>query len=166
MKENCGWCRIIREESDLIIYESEVAVAMLASKPVTLGHIIILPKEHYTIFEQVPDETINELSNLANQISTIIFEKMNITGTNILINNGLAAGQKAPHFRMHIIPRNDEDKLDFTWEPKQLGQEEMSIVEMKIKDSAGSTFDDTEEVSEDESIGDDNPLIEQLNRIP
>jgi len=30
------------------------------------------------------------------------------------VANGAVAGQKAPHFMIHIIPRNDDDGLDLT----------------------------------------------------
>ena len=55
-------------------------------------------------------------------------------GTNIFTQNGVAAGQKHSHFMIHIIPRMPNDNINLAWEPRQLTEEEMSTVELRVKD--------------------------------
>ena len=49
-KEDCIFCKIANKEisSEGIIYETENFVCVLDIKPITKGHILIIPKEHST----------------------------------------------------------------------------------------------------------------------
>ena len=160
-----------------IIHETENIIAALAPKPASPGHIIVYPKKHYTILEQIPDYEVGELFQIVNKLSIIIFEALQLQGTNIILQNGLAAGQTTPHVMVHIIPRKEKDNINFEWKPKQLTQEEMSTVELKLKQAAETIGEfkkqkksepvkldkKPETIKESEEI---NYLIKQLERIP
>jgi histidine triad (HIT) family protein len=133
---DCEACEWINSEPKL--YEDSKIVAVLAKNAINPGHIIVMPKNHYTILEQVPDYELAQLSKVANKLSIALFETMKIQGTNILIQNGLASHQSIPHFMIHIVPRMENDGHNFTWKPRQLSEEEMSTVEIQLKDSAKS----------------------------
>jgi len=121
------------------VYEDEKVVALLARDAITSGHIILLPKKHYTIIEQLPDYEIDHLAKISNKLSIALFESLKIQGTNILVQNGLAAHQEIPHFMIHIIPRIENDNLNFQWNPRrQLSEEEMSSIELQLKDASRS----------------------------
>ena len=103
-----------------------------------------------------------------------VFEILQAKGTNILIQNGVAAGQKTNHFMVHIIARKENDGLDFQWQSKQLNEEEMSTIELKLKEGTKGigNFEKEEKkpVKIDKEIEridkEENYLIKQLNRIP
>jgi histidine triad (HIT) family protein len=156
----CPYCDT--KKNALIVYESDKYVAMLSDAPVTPGHILLFPKHHYTILEQVPDDEVGDLFAVANDISVRLFEKMNISGTNIIVNNGVAAGQTVPHFMLNIIPRKENDGLDFQWPTKPVSDDIMADVISKL-----STNNQAEaEVSEQPETEDKNILIEHIIRIP
>jgi len=98
------------------------------------GHCFVMPKNHYPIIEQVPDIEIGRLFQVSNKISSAIFECLQIQGTNIFIANGIPAGQTVAHFTINVIPRKDNDGINLQWQPKQLSEEEMSTVELKLKE--------------------------------
>ncbi len=129
---DCPACNWLRTEPKL--YEDDKIFAVLARDSINPGHIIVLPKNHYTIIEQVPDYEVAKLSKIANKLSIALFESMKIQGTNILIQNGIASHQEIPHFMIHIIPRLENDGHNFLWKPRQLSEEEMSTVEMQLKE--------------------------------
>lgn len=133
---DCPVCEWIGKEPR--IYEDERAIALLPKEPIAVGHIIVLPKKHYTIMEQIPDYEVAHLSLVANKLSVALFESLKIQGTNMLIQNGVAAHQDLPHFMIHIIPRVEGDNLNFMWKPRQLSEEEMSTVEISLKDASKS----------------------------
>lgn len=182
---DCAACEWI--EKDEKIYEDELAIAVLARQAIVPGHIMLLPKKHYTILEQVPDYEMAHLAKIANKLSIALFESLKISGTNILVQNGLAAHQALPHFIIHIIPRVEGDNLNFQWKSRQLSEEEMSTVEISLKDASKTAgaiekekpkpidldarkpgeLKSTEPVREKAEKSEEiNYLIRQLERIP
>ena len=91
------------------VYEDNLCQAILDVNPATKGHLLLLPKEHYAIMPQVPEEVIGHLFTVSKQLSQIILKVLKVSGTNIFIANGPAAGQKSQHFLVHIIPRTEGD---------------------------------------------------------
>lgn len=179
MMENCPFCHIIAgNEASKKIYEDEKIIAILDLNPANMGHVLVMPKEHYPIIEQVPDPIVDALFKVANRISIAVFETLKTEGTNIIVSNGIAAGQKAAHFMIHVIPRTQNDNINFNWKPKQLSEEEMSTVELELKEQAKrigefekekpkpiTIEEKTEKIPE--KVGkEENYLIKQLERIP
>lgn len=179
LSENCGYCKIIegRQKSE-IIYKDDDFIAFLAPKPCAMGHIVIIPSDHITIFEQIHDAKVGKMFNLANKLSTLVFESFGAGGTNLIISNGTAAGQIVPHVGLHIIPRREGDNLNFQWAAKKLSDEEMGTAELMLKDACKDigAFEKekkeavnldvkkTEEIKADK--GEENYMIKQLERIP
>ncbi|MFC1752344.1 HIT family protein [Thermoproteota archaeon] len=138
MKKDCPYCQIIWDKEKKKIYEDDKVVAVLEQKPSSQGHVLVMPKEHYPIIEQVPDFLVSHVFAIANKISVALFESLNAQGTNIIVNNGIAAGQESAHFLINVIARREGDGLDFQWQPKQLSEEEMSTIELQIKEQTKS----------------------------
>lgn len=168
--EVCGWVR----EKKNAIFEDDKMMALVAPKPAVPGHVLLVPKTHSTILEQVPDFVIGPMFVQANKLSTKAFELIGAEGTNILINNGTAAGQALNHFVMHVIPRKQGDGLRLQWQPKQLSDEEMSRLEQQIleetkrvgefeKEPPKPVKEKKPEAIEDEE---ENYLLKQLERLP
>jgi len=132
----CEICEQIKNQKG-ILYQDEQIVAMLALKPTIAGHTYVVPKKHIPILEKLPDKTIAQMFSKANKISMACFETLGAQGTNIIIQNGIPAGQHHNHCILHIIPRRENDGLNLIWQPKQISEEEMSTAEIKIKESTG-----------------------------
>ena len=175
---DCDYCSIA-EKGDLIFEDDKLVVA-LSPTPASLGHVIIIPKEHITILEQIPDFLAGHLFSTANKISTSIFETMRVHGTNVIIENGISAGQRVAHFAINIIPRSENDGIGFNWQPKKLDEEEMSTIELKLKEQAKNignfeTGEKKETIPEEHAATkapatdedeEDDSFSKQLERIP
>ena len=173
----CDFCELIKQKKNIVYEDSQIYV-MHALKPAGLGHLLVLPKNHYMIIEQMPDYEVAEIFQKVNKISTAVFESLGAQGTNIILHNGVAAGQNHSHLMVHVIARREGDSLDFQWQPKSLSEEEMSTVELKIKDAAknigsfesrpAKPIEMKKEVRQiKEKPGEEeNYLIKQLERIP
>ena len=134
-RESCLICQIIANRvPSYKIYEDELTLAILDLNGANPGHCFVIPKNHYPIIEQVPDAELANLFTVANKISSAIFENLKVQGTNIFVANGIPAGQTVAHFMINVIPRKENDGVNLQWKPKQLSQEEMSTVELKLKE--------------------------------
>ncbi|MBI2660464.1 HIT domain-containing protein [Candidatus Woesearchaeota archaeon] len=134
-KNTCLVCQIIDNSiPSKKIYEDEFVMAVLDVNGAVPGHCFIMPKKHYPIIEQVPDVEIGRLSLASNKISSAIFESLGAQGTNIFIANGIPAGQTVAHFTINVIPRRENDGVNLQWQPKQLNEEEISTIELKLKE--------------------------------
>ena len=172
----------IRSESVVDAKEEVVFGSWLAEEDggsVAICVGVVFPKKHYQIVEQIPDYEFGHLMNVVNKISTAVFEGAGAQGTNIIIQNGLAAGQQIPHVSVHIIPRRENDNLVLQWDTKQLPEEEMSTVELQLKEETKNIgafqkapkaepvkLEKKPEKVEPELSDQENYLIKQLRRIP
>jgi histidine triad (HIT) family protein len=154
------------------VFEDAKVIAILSDRPASAGHILLMPKEHYPIIEQVPDYIISHLFIVANKLSVSVFEGMNAMGTNIIVNNGVAAGQNSAHFMIHIIPRRENDGLNLSWQPKQLSQEEFATTELMVNEftKAIGNFE-TEKpkpiiIEKEQEIDEEDFIVKALDRIP
>lgn len=172
-------CLICQQSAKKIglVYEDEEIVALLSPTPAAPGHIIVAPKEHFMILEQVPDWVMGKLFNVANKLSVALFEGGGAQGTNLIIPNGVAAGQTVPHTALHIIPRNENDGLKLEWQPRQLSNEEISQVELNLKEHTKTLGTFVTEKPEEKAVepekpseldlsDEENELIKSLRKIP
>jgi histidine triad (HIT) family protein len=129
-KKNCIFCKIISKEiPSNEIYSDDKVMIILDINPANEGHCIIIPKQHYQILPQLSDSLIEHMSILAKRTSKALLRSLGVKGTTIFIANGAIAGQKSPHYMMHVIPRKDRDMLFMI--PKHKGEEKL-LEELRI----------------------------------
>jgi len=105
-KQNCIFCQIVEHKvSAMPVYEDEKVLAVLDINPANKGHVLLMPKDHHIIMQQLDDELLGHMFVVAKKISNAILKGLRASGTNIYVANGLSAGQQAQHFVVHIIPR-------------------------------------------------------------
>lgn len=95
------------------VYEDDHVFAILDINPAAPGHVLLMPKDHYMILPQIPEEVVKHLFTTAKKISHALLRGLTAQGTNVFVANGYAAGQKAQHFILHVIPRKENDGLSF-----------------------------------------------------
>jgi histidine triad (HIT) family protein len=132
-KEQCIFCKIISGDiSAAKIYEDDKVFAFLDINPVNPGHTLVVPKEHYIVLPQLPDELAMHLIKVVKYLSGAIFEMTGAHGINIIQNNGAAAGQEVPHVHFHIIPRIQDDKSIGPWNRKKIDPEQIKKIAEEI----------------------------------
>lgn len=111
-KQQCIFCQIITGKVQAKkIYEDDKVVAILDINPANPGHVLLLPREHYMIMPQIPEDELGYIFMVAKEISHALLRSLGVEGTNIFVANGVAAGQRAQHFMIHIIPRMEGDNV-------------------------------------------------------
>lgn len=112
MDPNCPFCKIVKGEiPSKKVYEDDVMLAVLDINPATLGHVLVMPKEHYFILPQVPGKDFLHMMRTTRQLYTALRESLLADGLTLFMANGGVAGQQSPHFLFHLIPRNKGDGM-------------------------------------------------------
>jgi len=126
----CIFCKIVNNElPSHKIYEDEKVLAFLDIAPVNLGHTLLIPKEHFEMMTDTPDELISYLYIRAKQLMKVIKKAMN--ADYVIVD---VIGVDVPHFHIHLIPRNFNDGLQ-PWPTKKYGDGEAEEIKEKIKNS-------------------------------
>jgi len=124
-QQECIFCHIVSGKvQSRKVYEDETCAAVLDINPANPGHMLLLPKKHYAIMPQVPEDIIAHMFMVAKHLSKACIKALKVHGTNIFLANGAAAGQKAQHVMIHIIPRKKDDNIQvFTLPHRQVPEE-------------------------------------------
>ncbi len=132
-KKQCIFCQIIGGAvQSKKVYEDDTVFATLDINPANPGHILLLTKEHYSIMPQIPEPVLSHMTAVIQQLSNALLRGLEAEGTNVIIANGVAAGQRAQHFMMHLIPRKENDGLTFSLPQKTHQGEVLSETANKI----------------------------------
>lgn len=109
--ENCIFCKIAAGEiPSCKVYESENVVAFLDVNPIEKGHVLVVPKRHWTSLVDVPvkdssDVAVSEeLAYVVRVVAKAVTSTF-ATGANLLQCSGESAGQTVNHLHIHVIPR-------------------------------------------------------------
>ena len=114
--ENCLFCKMASGQIPVAkIYEDDVVLSFLDIGPVSDGHTLIIPKQHYENIHSCPAELLGEVALRIGKIADAVTNAMNSDGYNVMCNNGRAAGQVIDHLHFHLIPRRMGDGVFNRW---------------------------------------------------
>ena len=111
----CVFCQIVSRAADAkIVFEDAVSIAILDNRPLFPGHCLLISKEHYETFADLPSDLVGPIFSNAQLLAKKVQSVMKADGTFIAINNTVS--QSVPHFHVHIVPRRRGDGLrGFFW---------------------------------------------------
>lgn len=110
VEESCVFCRIIGgEEMVSLVYEDDRAIAFLDIQPMSTGHTLVVPKDHYETLFDLPDDLALHCLAVARRIAPGIQAATQADAINVFSPNGSAGGQDVPHFHWHLIPVREGD---------------------------------------------------------
>ncbi|HEY0929279.1 MAG TPA: HIT family protein [Gemmatimonas sp.] len=120
---HCIFCDLIRGAAEVsICYEDATAIAFLDIQPVNPGHVLVVPREHYELIEEVPKDLSTHLLDVALTLVPAIQTASGAPDINVVVKSGAAAGQDVMHYHIHLIPRREGDGFDI---PLPFGASEM-----------------------------------------
>jgi len=132
--DNCIFCKIIAGEiPSAVIFEDEEFKAILDRFPGNIGHVLVLPKKHYSNIFDIDEDVAGRLFKLATKIAKNMKEVLGFEAMNVVQNNGSLAGQTVHHFHLHLIPRYENDKVQIKWEQLDLTDEQIAEIQNKLK---------------------------------
>ena len=114
--DDCIFCKMVAGQIPVTkIYEDEVVLSFLDIGPISDGHTLVIPKQHFEKLHECTAQLLGQVFTRIGRIAGAVAAAMNSDGYNLLCNNGRAAGQLIEHLHFHIIPRNIGDGLFDRW---------------------------------------------------
>jgi len=107
IKTDCVFCVSAHIKSSITDHGDVISFEPL--KPVTPGHLLVVPKKHVSDFTEDPDLTARVFkvaSGLAAGLDGDV---------NLITSKGIYATQSIKHLHVHIVPRRANDKLLLPW---------------------------------------------------
>ena len=108
------------------LYEDDEVLVILDINPVEKGHSLVISKTAYPDFTDCPADRLGHMMEIAQKVDLKLRSTLGCDGTNILINNGPAAGQEIPHLHIHVIPRYKDDGQTFGFEKTKYADGEIA----------------------------------------
>jgi len=131
---DCIFCQIIKGEIPTqVVYEDEATIAFLDINPNSPGHTLVMPKKHFTNFEDTPDDVLAATIRAVKKVGQSLKDNLGVLGYNVYENNDPVSGQIIPHLHFHVIPRRENDGLEFWPQGKyEAGEAEAILNKIKI----------------------------------
>ena len=121
MSEKCPFCEIVHNHDTSVIRAfTDDAVVIEPLNPATEGHLLVIPKEHYDDFMDMPTDATNAVFEIASEIARRVKGSLSPDGMNLITSAGAAATQTVFHCHVHVVPRWDGDRMGRIWPEKEV----------------------------------------------
>jgi histidine triad (HIT) family protein len=112
----CLFCKMVAGQIPVTkVYENDDILVFLDIGPISDGHTLVIPKQHYEKVDECPPELLAKVASYLGEIAKAVSTATNSDGYNVLCNNGRVAGQVIDHLHFHIIPRRMGDGVFNRW---------------------------------------------------
>ena len=139
-KKQCIFCQIVAGNvQSRKVYEDDKVIGVLDIHPANPGHTLVVTMEHYSIMSQIPDDEVAHVFTVVKSLSNSMLRAIDAQGTNIVVANGVIAGQRAQHFMAHIIPRKENDGINFVLPQKTMEQNEIEEIGNRLIAALGGS---------------------------
>lgn len=116
---DCEFCGIIAREKDAReVLRTPLVIAFFPTEPATLGHTLLIPREHISTVWDLTHDLAAELGRRTVDLAVAVRDAVHPDGLNIIQSNGGSATQTMPHFHIHIVPRWGDDGIGRIWPSK------------------------------------------------
>ncbi len=133
--DDCIFCKMVSGQIPVTkIYEDEFILSFMDIGPISDGHTLVIPKQHFEKLHECPPEVLSKVASQLGKIAGAVVAAMNSDGYNVLNNNGRAAGQLVKHLHFHIIPRNSDDGVFNRWPSYKYPEGKMETIADKIRE--------------------------------
>ncbi|HRH25363.1 MAG TPA: HIT domain-containing protein [Parcubacteria group bacterium] len=104
--ENCIFCKIGRKEiPSKTVFEDDKFIAFLDINPVREGHTLLVPKDHYRWFTDLPNDLYDELFRAAKTLALKLKDDYHADYVRLGI-----VGKDVAHTHIHLVPQKMEEE--------------------------------------------------------
>ncbi len=134
-REDCIFCKIVAGEIPAsVLFQSESGLAFLDVNPLSDGHLLFVPRDHYERLSEMPPTLTAKMAEAIPRLGRALLAATKAEGYNLLLNEGAAAGQVVPHVHYHLIPRKSGDGLGYRWNAGKYEAGQAEEVKSRILD--------------------------------
>ena len=131
---DCVFCKMVAGQIPFTkIFEDDVILSFLDIGPISDGHTLVVPKQHFEKLHDCPAELLGRICSHLGKIAKAVSKAMNSDGYNLLCNNGRAAGQLVRHLHFHVIPRNAGDRVFNRWPSYKYEEGKIEAIAKEIR---------------------------------
>jgi histidine triad (HIT) family protein len=131
---HCIFCKIVAGQiPSARVLETDQALAFLDIHPVLPGHTLIVPRAHHAVLSELPERVAAHVGSLLPRLCRAIQSATGAEGLNVIVNNGRAAGQTIDHCHWHIIPRFQDDPVNWPWPQGAYAGDEVNQMRFRIE---------------------------------
>ena len=111
----CVFCSIIEGSvPGHVVLDDDVCLAFLDTKPVFVGHVLVVPKKHVVTLPELAPDQVGPLFARIQLLAAAVPAAMEAEGSFVAMNN--IVSQSVPHLHVHVVPRKKGDGLKgFFW---------------------------------------------------
>lgn len=110
MSDNCLFCRIARHEIPAhVVHEDDRLLAFLDIHPVRAGHTLIIPKQHYPYYEDMPADLAASIVNLGQRLGRQMKRLYGVERVGFAFT-----GIHVAHAHAHVIPMHHPQDVTST----------------------------------------------------
>jgi histidine triad (HIT) family protein len=133
--EDCIFCKIVAGEIPFTsVYEDALALAVMDISPLSRGHLLVIPREHFGNIVEIDSDLYGHLCSVICKLSKAVQAAVGPDGMNVLQLNGRAANQVVPHLHIHLVPRWNGDGLRISeWDLVPGDREEIAATAEQIR---------------------------------
>lgn len=84
------------------IYEDDLIMVIMDISPNVDGHVLVIPKEHYTTFIDLPNDIIIHINKVVKSLTPTLLKAMNVDSLTQINNYGTM--QEVKHYHLHLLP--------------------------------------------------------------
>ena len=135
---DCLFCRIVAGTIPSETIDSdERTVAFMDINPATLGHALVVPREHSADLLEIGEEDLTTTILAAQRLAKHMKDVLDADGINLINACGSAAWQTVFHFHIHVVPRYEDDPLKLPWVPEPGDSDEIARIAKRLRGENG-----------------------------
>lgn len=118
----CVFCRILSGElPGIFVYRDERCAAFMDIKPVTPGHLLVVPLTHAAHLADLDSAAAAHLMEVGHRMAGALRGSgLRCEGVNFFLADGEAAGQEVLHVHLHVLPRFQGDGFGLRFGPNHV----------------------------------------------
>lgn len=113
---DCIFCKIVAGAvPSFKVYENSAAFAFMDINPLCEGHVLVIPKTHWTNLWEIEEACLRDTIAAARVVAQGMKAALGLDSLNLVQSNGPWALQSVEHFHFHLVPRRQGDKVPLDW---------------------------------------------------
>jgi histidine triad (HIT) family protein len=101
------------------VYEDDDVLAFMDIRPMTPGHLLVVPKQPARDLAELDPELGGKLFRVGQLLAAALREsEVACDGVNFFLADGVTAGQEVFHVHLHVIPRTPGDGFGLRGRPR------------------------------------------------
>jgi histidine triad (HIT) family protein len=119
IREPCPFCENLKPKiatdsmhtkSAAFIERLDLASAFVNPYQHRHGAVLVIPNRHAPSILDLTEREAESLARLVRRVAHAVHDAFDPVGLNVFQNNGIASGQRVPHYHVHVVPRYPGDR--------------------------------------------------------